>query len=126
MSGPGRGQWRRVIGVSGDHNRTVQLDSPFDPPPTLASTVQIGPFRGQLLLVGNYFALGYGGRSTQLYAACYDCVVAQNTYGSFFFSNWGRGPHGAGWQPNLNNIIADNSGRTGRKPGSSLIGRGGS
>jgi hypothetical protein len=67
---------------------------------------QVGQFRGQILVVGNDFV--HGG-SMQLYAACYDCLVAENTFRKFGFSNWGRNPHGAGWQPNLNNIMADNT-----------------
>lgn len=40
--------------------------------------------RGQLLLVGNDFVYGGG---VQLYAACYDCVVAENKFRHFGFSN---------------------------------------
>jgi hypothetical protein len=113
LTGPGQGQWRRVVGVSGTRNRTVHVDAPFDPSPTAASTLQIGPFRGQIMIVGGHFQAG---GTMQLYAACYDCVVAENTFGEFGFSNWGRNPHGFGWQPNLNNLVADNVmlGRDGR------------
>ena len=47
-----------------------------------------------------------------------DCIVAENQFGvprtkgepaKFGLSNWGRNPHGAGWQPNLNNLIHDNT-----------------
>ena len=99
LAGPGRGQWRRVVGVDGARNRTVTLDAAFDPPPTSvrrrplferslsrlltspsdaaaqASALQLGPMRGQLLLVGNDFVYGGG---MQLYAACYDCVVGES------------------------------------------------
>lgn len=105
LSGPGKGQHRRVVGVGGPRNRTVVLDRPFDPPPTPASTVQIGPYRGQIMLVGNLFQKG---GNVQLYAACYDCTVAQNVFAQFGFTSWGRNPHGAGFQPNLANFIEDN------------------
>jgi hypothetical protein len=81
--------------VGGDRDRTVTLDRPFDPSPTSDSALQIGQMRGQLLLVGNDFVYGGG---VQLYAACYDCVVAENHFREFGLSNWGRAPHGVGWQ----------------------------
>ena len=85
LNGTGRGQWRRVVGVGGPRNRTITLDFPFDPP-LAASTaaaseategaddagaaadtrVQIGPFRGQVMLVGNRYERAFGGM--QLYA----------------------------------------------------------
>ena len=95
LSGPGKGQWRRITAVSGERNRTITLDRPFNPNPTSDSAIQIGPMRGQLLLVGNDFVYGGG---VQLYAACYDCVVAENHFREFGLSNWGRAPHGVGWQ----------------------------
>ena len=67
---------------------------------------KVGQFRGQILIVGN--SMEKGG-TMQLYAACYTCIVAENVFGSFGFTNWGRNPHGAGWQPNIKNIIADNT-----------------
>ena len=72
LAGPGKGQWRRVVGVSGDRNRTVTLDSPFTPPPTTKSMIQIGQMRGQLLIVGNKFVYGGG---LQLYAACCEVTL---------------------------------------------------
>eukprot|EP00040_Diaphanoeca_grandis_P035013 m.219104 g.219104 ORF g.219104 m.219104 type:complete len:860 (-) comp33288_c4_seq1:71-2650(-) len=106
LTGPARGQWRRVVGVGGFRNRTISVDTPFDPAPTSASTVQIGQFRGQILIVGGDFVAG---GTMQLYAACYDCVVAENKFRDFGFTNWGLNPHGAGWQPNLNNLMVDNA-----------------
>jgi hypothetical protein len=105
LEGTGKGQWRRVIGSEGYRNRAITVDAPFDPPVSLDSRIEIGQMRGQLLIVGNNFVKG---GSTQLYAACYDCVVAENHFEDFGFSNWGRNPHGAGWQPNINNIMVDN------------------
>lgn len=58
------------------------------------------------MIVGGDFV---SGGDMQLYAACYDCVVAQNKFRKFGFTNWGRNPHGSGWQPNLNNLVADNA-----------------
>ena len=40
--------------------------------------------------------------------ACLCWNAAENTFRKFGFSNWGRAPHGVGWQPNLNAIMADN------------------
>ena len=106
LSGPGKGQWRRVVGISGARGRTVTLDAPFNPAPAVGrSAIQIGQMRGQISIVGNTFAKGGG---VQLYAACYDCLVAENTFGQFGFTNWGLNPHGVGWQPNLNNLVVDN------------------
>ena len=52
LDGPGAGQWRRVVSVSGARNRTVALDAPFDPVPVPGkSKIQIGQMRGQLLIV---------------------------------------------------------------------------
>ena len=48
LAGPGKGQYRRVVGVGGPRNRTISLDFAFDPAPTAASSVQIGPMRGQM------------------------------------------------------------------------------
>lgn len=110
IAGPSKGQWRRVIGVTGAKGRTIELDAPFEPAPTLNSVLQIGQMRGQLLVVGNHFVKG---GSMQLYAACYDCVVAENRFDDFGFANWGRNPHGVGWQPNLNNVMLDNIMNTG-------------
>jgi hypothetical protein len=84
LSGPGKGQWRRVAGISGDRGRTIELDAPFDPPPTADSVLQVGPFRGQILIVGNHFVFGGG---AQMYAACYDCAIAENRFDHFGFSN---------------------------------------
>ena len=84
---------------------TIILDRSFNPAPTAESQVQVGSFRGQILIVGNDFQKGGG---VQLYAACYDCTVAQNTFRAFGFSNWGRNPHGAGFEQNLNNHMEDN------------------
>ena len=73
----------RVAGVGGESNRGVLLDRPFDPPiAPHSSIVQIGPFRGQLLLVRNHFV---SGGTVQLYAACYDCIVAENEFEEFGF-----------------------------------------
>ena len=86
-------------------SKVVTVDAPFNPPPSEHSIIQVGQFRGQLIILGNAFLKGGG---MQLYAACYDCVVAENEFREFGFSNWGRNPHGTGWQPNLNNVMADN------------------
>ena len=66
--------------------------------------------------LANFGTHDFGG-ALQLYAACYDCVVADNKFGvprhpgepaNFGLSNWGRNPHGTGWQPNLNVLFHDN------------------
>ena len=94
VTGPGKGQWRRIVSVGGARNRTITLDFPFDPPPAAAlSSLQIGPMRGQIMVVGNDFV--YGG-AMQFYAACLDCVVAENIFRSFGFVNWGRNPSAIG------------------------------
>ena len=92
--------------MTGAKGQTIELDAPFEPAPTLDSILQIGQMRGELLVVGNQFIKG---GAMQLYAACYDCVVAENRFEQFGFSNWGRNPHGVGWQPNLNNVMLDNT-----------------
>ena len=85
LHGPGKGQWRRVVGISGARGRTVTLDSPFNPLPAVGqSAIQIGQMRGQISIVGNTFVKG---GDVQLYAACYDCLVAENTFGQFGFTN---------------------------------------
>ena len=120
LSGPGHGQWRRVVDVGGERNRTITLSSPFSPPPTDFSVFQIGPMRGQIMLVGNDFVYGGG---AQLYAACYDCIVAENHFQEFGLSNWGRAPHGVGWQPNINALMVDNVfDRSDRSGGAEVLG----
>jgi hypothetical protein len=106
LTGPGRGQWRRIVSIGGNRNRTITLDFPFNPQPSTASSaLQIGLMRGQIMIIGNDFVFG---GAMQLYANCLDCVVAENTFRSFGFTNWGRNPHGIGLQTNLNNIMCDN------------------
>ena len=107
IQGTSIGQWRRVVGITGGaKGQTITLDAPFESPPVVGqSTLQIGQMRGQVSVVGNHFVKG---GAMQLYAACYDCVVAHNRFDEFGFSNWGRNPHGIGWQQNLNNLMVDN------------------
>lgn len=107
IKGPSKGQWRRIVGISGPEGRVIRLDAPFEPSPVISESIlQIGPMRGQVSIVGNHFVKGGG---VQLYAACYDCLVAENRFDAFGFANWGRNPHGPGWQPNLNNVMVDNT-----------------
>lgn len=93
VTGPGKGQWRRIVSVGGARNRTITLDFPFDPPPGGRSSLQVGLMRGQILVVGNDFVFG---GAMQFYSNCLDCVVAENIFGSFGFVNWGRNPSGIG------------------------------
>jgi hypothetical protein len=72
-----------------------------------ASMVQIGKLEGQMLFVGNRWEASH----FQLYAACFDCVVAENVFNGSFAASWGRNPHAlfGGWQPNLQVEWNDNT-----------------
>jgi hypothetical protein len=99
LAGPGAGQWRRALLDGSSNNDTYLLERPFDVAPDRDTFGVIGKLEGQMLFIGNVWALSH----FQLYGMCLDCVVAENLFDGCFIADWGRNPHAlvGGWQPNF-------------------------
>jgi hypothetical protein len=73
LGGSGRGQWRRVIGNT---DTTLQVERPWDVPPTPDSIVGVNHTVARLLVVGNTMA--DVGIAFQFYGTAMECIVAEN------------------------------------------------
>jgi len=94
LQGKGAVQYRLATRHQGTD---LEIDRPWVIPPDRESQIQIGPFRGHNLFIGNTIA---DGGAFQLYAAAHDSIVAENRGARMDgFSVWGLNPHGWGLQP---------------------------
>ena len=93
------GHRRRALLDGSSNNDTYLLERPFDVAPDRDTFGVIGKLEGQMLFIGNVWALSH----FQLYGMCLDCVVAENLFDDCFVADWGRnpGPLVGGWQPNF-------------------------
>jgi hypothetical protein len=110
LQGTGAVQYRLATRHQGP---AVEVDRPWGIPPGRDSQIQIGPFRGHNLFIGNTVT---DGGAFQLYAAAHDSIVAENRGARMDgFSVWGLNPHGWGLQPSwfcqfLDNEIVEGNG----------------
>ncbi len=73
LAGRGRGQYRHVESYKG---RELVLETPFSVEPDKDSTISVGAFNGQHLIVGN--SMEDTGTFVQLYPPNCECIVAEN------------------------------------------------
>ena len=110
VQGKGAVQYRLATRHQGP---VVEVDRPWMIAPDRDSQIQIGPFRGHNLFIGNTIT---DGGAFQLYAAAHDSIVAENRGVRMDgFSVWGLNPHGWGLQPSwfcqfLDNEIVEGNG----------------
>ena len=100
LNGTGAGQYRRVVvpgagpGPVNPDNRTWILDAPWTLPPDATSYIQITPYRGRNLFVGDLFT---DGGAIQYYGQALDNVIADSTFervtGVLAWGQW------RGWVP---------------------------
>jgi hypothetical protein len=84
----------------------VEVDRPWTIPPDKTSKIEISPFRGHNLFVGNTIE---DGGNFQLYAAAHESIVAENKGARMDgFSVWGINPHGWALQPTWFSQFLDN------------------
>ena len=103
LEGKGALQYRLVNKHAGG---AVEIDCPWTIPPDKTSQIQIGPFRGHNLFVGNTIE---DGGNFQLYAAAHESIVAENKGARMDgFSVWGLNPHGWAIQPTWFSQFLDN------------------
>ena len=121
LDGKGAIQYRIVAKHQG---REVEVDRPWTIPPDATSKIQIGPFRGHNLFVGNTIE---DGGCFQLYAAANESIVAENKGARMDgFAVWGLNPHGWAIQPSwfaqfLDNEIVEGNGYGSRAASFSTI-----
>ena len=119
LAGPGKGQWRRVVGFQNqDQDQDEDQDhlkwriaSPFTIPldPRL-SFVVIGPYRGKVLITGNTAVDTQG---AFLWGSCLECVIANNVWSrSQAIDLIPLNDHSAGPQPNFRVFVLDNTVRS--------------
>ena len=86
LDGTGAGQWRRLVGWSGNK---LTIDRPWDVLPDETSVVSASNFMGHFLMIGNSWS--DTGIAIQFYMSAVECVMANNTsIRSGGFRVWGR------------------------------------
>lgn len=97
LDGTGAGQYRRIVAVN--NSSYVTIDKPFTTPLDSTSRVQLGPFKGRILFVGNRYEDGGG---FQLYANAADVVVTDHHFArTEALLSWGRAASSHTYAPNL-------------------------